>query len=141
MQRATSATKTTVGLVSINSRQKGARSEREFASKLREEGWDTCTIRGCQNAGRGAGGTAAPDVICEDLSAFHIEVKNRQKGSTREGYEQASRDAEPNQMPVYAFKKNNAPWLICLSLEDFMKITRELDEEFRKRDDRSNNTK
>lgn len=122
--------------MSINSRQKGARSEREFASMLRDEGWDTCTMRGCQNAGRDAGGTVAPDIICEDLSAFHFEVKNRQKGATREGYEQAARDAQPGQMPVYGFKKNNAEWLICLSFADFMRLTRELDESIRKNEHR-----
>ena len=71
--------------MSINSRRKGAVAERKFRDQLREHGFhgegDDATIRGCQNAGRGKGGTVAPDVICPLLGKFHFEVEMNLLGS------------------------------------------------------------
>ena len=120
--------------MSINSRRKGAVAERKFRDQLREHGFhgegDDATIRGCQNAGRGKGGTVAPDVICPLLGKFHFEVKHREKGSVRDAYGQATRDAVEGQTPVYAFKRNHSPWLVCMSLEDFFDILRNTDTEY-----------
>ncbi len=108
----------------INSRQKGAAAERAFRDVLRAEGYKDA-IRGCQHSAVGADGGAAPDVQCKSLGFIHFEVKHRQRGCTRDGYDQAKRDARGDQMPVFAFRRNYCPWLICLSVEDFFKLVRE----------------
>lgn len=57
-----------------NSRQKGKRGEREAAKYLASLGFGTYgddTRRGQQHRG----GRDSPDVICDALSAVHIEVK------------------------------------------------------------------
>jgi len=120
--------------VPLNSKQKGARGERMFRDELREAGFhgegEDATIRGCQNAGRGAGGTVAPDVIAPLLARFHWEVKFREKGTPRQAYIQAKADALAKQIPIVGFKKNHADWLVCLSLEDFFEICRNLPPEW-----------
>ncbi len=120
--------------MTINSRQKGARGERMFRDELREAGFhgegDEATIRGCQNAGRGIGGTAAPDVIVPLMARLHWEIKFREKGSPRQAHEQAKRDAMPSQIPIVGFKKNHSDWLVCMSLEDFFEVCRQLPAEW-----------
>ena len=53
----------------VNSRAKGAAAEREFAKTLTALGFTAS--RGQQRKG----GSDSPDVICEALSGFHIELK------------------------------------------------------------------
>lgn len=115
----------------INSRRKGAVAERAFRDELREAGYKDA-IRGCQHSAIGADGGAAPDVKCDSLNKFHFEVKHRERGVTRDGLAQAQRDAKDEQIPVFAFRKNHAPWLVAMTLEDFFKLVRELPEDFQK---------
>lgn len=56
----------------MNSRDKGKRGEREFASLLREHGFDA--RRGQQFAG----GADSPDVVSDALAWLHVEVKRVQ---------------------------------------------------------------
>lgn len=120
--------------MTVNSRQKGARGERMFRDELRAAGWhgdgEDATIRGCQNAGRGAGGTAAPDVIVPLLARFHWEIKFRERGNPRQALEQAVSDACREQIPIVGFKKSYADWIVCLSLENFFEICRQLPAEW-----------
>lgn len=53
----------------VNSRNKGAVAEREFANLLTSLGFPAS--RGQQKKG----GADSPDVICETLAGFHIELK------------------------------------------------------------------
>ena len=115
----------------INSRRKGAAAERAFRDELREAGYSDA-IRGCQHSAVGADGGTAPDVRCDSLNKFHFEVKHRERGVTRDGLAQAKRDADAGQIPVFAFRRNHAPWLVAMSLEDFFKLVRELPEGFQK---------
>lgn len=106
----------------MNGQNKGARGEREFASYLREQGWDA--IRGCQNAGRDKTGHAAPDVICEDLP-IHFEVKRVEKLQIRKALNQAIVDAEPGKVPVVAWRENHSDWVAVLKMDDLIKFVRE----------------
>lgn len=56
-----------------SSRDKGGRGERELAKFLTDRGFPA--QRGCQHAG----GPDSPDVKCESLDEFHIEVKRTEK--------------------------------------------------------------
>lgn len=95
----------------MNSRQKGARAERELAHKLSEYGFE-CR-RGVQYSGLGG-----EDVV--GLPFVHIECKNVQKLNLRDAMAQSERDAREDQTPVVMHKKDRKPWLVTLNLEDFM---------------------
>lgn len=94
-----------------NSRQKGARSERELANLLKGYGFDA--RRGVQYSGLGG-----EDVV--GLPFIHIECKNVQKLNLRDAMAQSERDAREDQTPVVMHKKDRKPWLVTLNLDDFM---------------------
>ena len=101
----------------MNSREKGARGERELARALREYGYD-CR-RGQQYCG--LGGDA--DVV--GLPGLHLEVKRVERLELENAMAQSIRDAKGEELPVVMHRKNNCPWLVTMGLEDFMTIYRE----------------
>lgn len=104
----------------MNSRQKGARGEREWRDQLRANGY---TARRGQQF---AGGTDSPDVICAELaSVLHFEVKRVQALNLEAAYEQAQRDAGSGRHPVVAHRKNGKPWLVSMGAETFFKLLRD----------------
>lgn len=105
----------------INSRQKGARAERAWASFLRDEGFDA--RRGCQFAGRDDAGNNAPDVVCEALNWLHFEVKHVQRLNLQDAFDQARRDAG-DKVAAVAHKRNHTDWLITISAKDFARFLR-----------------
>ena len=102
-----------------NSRAKGARGEREWASVCRDNGYDA--RRGQQFSGS----PDSPDVVCEDLSDFHFEVKRVQRLNLQDAYDQAKRDAG-TAMPVVAHRRNHCDWMVTMSAEDWFAIVREM---------------
>ena len=94
----------------MNSRQKGARRERELASILKSYGYDT--RRGQQYSG--ANGDA--DVV--GLPGVHIECKGVEHLNLYDAMEQATRDARQGETPVVMHRKNNCKWLVTMWLED-----------------------
>lgn len=103
----------------INSRQKGARGEREWRDQLRNEGFDA--RRGQQFSG----GAESPDVICESLPGIHWEVKRVERGNPYDWMMQAKRDAGDSKMPVVAHKRNGQDWLCIISAKYFFQLIRE----------------
>lgn len=100
----------------LNSRQKGARGERELAGLLREYGFDA--RRGQQFCG--ANGDA--DVI--STLPLHIECKRVEKLNIYDAVAQAKRDSK-GKTPAVFHRKNNCEWLVTMSMTDFMKIFKE----------------
>lgn len=98
----------------INSRQKGARGEREFSKLLRDHGNEA--RRGQQFSGLGD----SPDVVSS--LPFHFEVKRTETLSLYTAMAQAIRDAEPGKPPVVAHKRNGKEWLAVMRMEDFMAL-------------------
>ena len=108
----------------MNSKQKGARGERELSNKLKEYGFNT--RRGQQYCG--ANGDA--DVV--GLDGIHIECKRVESLNINKAMEQASCDAmddtfdyehaEYANLPTVFHRKNNAPWLVTMCLGDWMKL-------------------
>ncbi len=96
----------------MNSRQKGARGERELTGKLREYGFDT--RRGQQYSG--ANGDA--DVV--GLPGVHIECKRVERLNIEDAMAQSKRDARSGEIPVVMHRKNNSEWLVTLPLPLFM---------------------
>ena len=95
----------------MNSRQKGARAERELAKILREHGFDA-------RRGQQFSGIEGEDVV--GLPLIHIECKNVQKLNLRDAMAQSERDAKDDQIPVVMHKKDRKPWLVTLNLDDFI---------------------
>lgn len=102
----------------INSKQKGARYERELASKLKEYGYDTRrTAQYCGNTGD------ASDVV--GLPGIHIEAKHQEKICIYDWMAQAIHDSAENgkgNLPAVFFRKNNADTLVCMRLNDWMNL-------------------
>lgn len=104
----------------INSKQKGARFERELASQLRYYGYENSrrTAQYCGNTGD------ASDVI--GLPGIHIEAKHAEQMRLYEWISQAVRDSEKSgKIPAVFHKKNYADILVTMRLNDFITIYRE----------------
>jgi len=103
----------------INSKQKGARFERQLASRFREYGYEARrTAQYCGNTGE------ASDVV--GLPGIHIEAKHQERMQLYEWMAQAKRDAEgTGRLPAVFHKKNNAEILVTMEFEDFMNLYRE----------------
>ena len=105
--------------MAVNSKQKGARFERLLASKFRECGYEARrTAQYCGNTGD------ASDVV--GLPGLHIEAKHQERMQLYEWMAQAKRDSDgTGRLPAVFHKKNNAPILVTMELEDFMNLYRE----------------
>jgi len=97
----------------INSRQKGARGEREWAQWLR----DNLGIE-ARRGQQFAGGTDSPDVI--GLDHTYCEVKRVEKLNISKAMEQAERDCGDNLLPYVAHRKNGEEWMITIRAKDYL---------------------
>ena len=104
----------------IHSRNKGKRGELEWAEYLRGQGFDA--RRGVQFRG----GSDSPDVISENLSQFHFEVKRVEAGNPYDWLNQAIRDSRSDpencRIPLVAHRRSHTNWMIILSADDFFKL-------------------
>lgn len=100
----------------INSKQKGARFERELANALKEYGYDTRrTAQYCGKTGDAA------DVM--GLDGIHIEAKHCETMRLYEWMAQAIRDSAGSEnLPAVFHKKNRADILVTMQMKDFMKL-------------------
>lgn len=102
--------------MAINSKKKGAKGERELASKLREHGYS------CRR-GQQYNGLEGEDVV--GLDYIHCEVKRVEALNLDEAMEQAKRDSKDNQMPAVFHRKNNKKWKVTMELDDWIKLYNE----------------
>ena len=106
--------------MAVNSKQKGARFERQLASLFREYGYTDSrrTAQYCGNTGD------ASDVV--GLPGIHVEAKHQERMQLYEWMDQAKRDSQgTGNLPAVFHKKNNHGILVTLCFEDFMTIYRE----------------
>ena len=114
--------------MAVNSKQKGARFERLLASKFQELGYEARrTAQYCGNTGEAA------DVI--GLPGLHIEAKHQETMRLYDWMAQAKRDAKGKSLPAVFHKKNNAPILVTMEMEDFMEIYKEWEAGQNKKED------
>ena len=105
----------------INSRQKGAEGEREWARIIRKI-WNAVTARrGCQYAG----GPYSPDVT--GIPGLHCEVKRTEKLSVYKAMSQAIKDSG-NNTPYVAHRKNCEDWLIIIRADDVLAFVKAINE-------------
>lgn len=98
----------------VNSKQKGARGEREFASLCRSEGYDA-------RRGQQYSGVEGDDVV--GLPFIHVEVKRVQRLNIDDAMLQSIRDSN-DEIPIVAHRKNNCDWLITMRAEDWFRLYR-----------------
>lgn len=99
----------------INSRQKGAAGEREFAHFLQDH--KLSARRGQQFHG----GADSPDVICEDLTEVHFEVKRVEKFNIHASLKQAIKDAG-SRLPIVAHRRSKEDWLAVVRMADLIPL-------------------
>lgn len=105
--------------MAINSRDKGARAERQLAKELRKYGYEDAR-RGQQFSG--ANGDA--DVVGMS-DKIHIECKHVERLNIHDAMEQSKRDARENEIPVVMHKKNRTNWLVTMELIDWIQLYKE----------------
>lgn len=101
----------------MNSKAKGNRGERELAGILRGHGYDAH-----RNDQMYKGGMENPDV---SLPGIHIEVKRTERLSLYDALAQAQRDANGKALPAVMHRKNHAPWVVIMTLDDWINLYRE----------------
>lgn len=101
-----------------NSRQKGARAERQLAKELRKYGYEDAR-RGQQFSG------ANGDADVTGLDKIHIECKHVERLNIHDAMEQSKRDARDNETPVVMHKKNRTNWLVTMELIDWIQLYKE----------------
>lgn len=101
----------------MNSRQKGARGERELAARLRELGISEAR-RGQQYSG--ANGDA--DVV--GMDGVHIECKRVEALNIEKALQQAERDSREHEIATVMHRRNGEGWKVTLRLEEFICLWR-----------------
>ena len=108
--------------MAVNSKQKGARFERQLAGLFRDYGYTEArrTAQYCWNTGD------ASDVV--GLPGIHVEAKHQERMQLYDWMDQAKRDAKAGGarlLPAVFSKKNNHSILVTMELDDWMQIYRE----------------
>lgn len=99
----------------MNSRQKGARGEREAASA-----WVEAMGGEARRGQQFAGGTDSPDVVTS-YPLIHLECKRVERGNPYQWIDQAVADAG-NKVPVVLHKRNRREWLFITRLADVRRL-------------------
>ena len=101
----------------MNSRDKGARGERELAKKLTEYGYR------CRRGQQYCGANGDADVV--GLDGIHIECKRVEKLNIYDAIAQAIRDKMPDELATVFHRKNNCQWLVTMNIDDWIELYRE----------------
>lgn len=103
----------------MNSRQKGARGEREAAAA-----WAAAVGGTARRGQQFHGGTDSPDVVTS-IPGIHLEVKRVERGNPYSWVDQAVRDAGDS-VPVVLHKRNFCDWLVVLRLSDVTRLAAQI---------------
>lgn len=101
----------------MNSRDKGARGERELASVLNSYGYF------CRRGQQYSGANGDPDVV--GLPGIHIECKRVERLNLTDAMIQAKRDARDGEIPAVFHRRNREEWLVTMRLDDWVQMYRE----------------
>ena len=101
----------------MNAKKKGSAGERELARQLCEHGYPSH-----RNNQAFVGGKDNPDV---SLAGMHVECKRVEALRLYDALEQARRDANGHAIPCVMHRKNHAPWVVIMYLEDWIQLYRE----------------
>lgn len=98
----------------MNSREKGARGERELAKALMAHGYN------CRRGQQYSGANGDADVV--GLAGIHIECKRVERLNLDDAMAQSIHDAKDGEMPAVFHRKNNGKWLVTMRLDDWIRI-------------------
>ena len=98
----------------MNSREKGARGERELANKLKEYGF------ACRRGQQYCGANGDADVV--GLPGVHIECKRVESLNIDKAMKQAADNASEGNLPAVFHRRNGQEWKVTMRLEDWMQI-------------------
>lgn len=102
----------------INSKDKGARGEREWRDFCREHGFTEC------RRGRQYNGIESEDVV--GLPDIWQEVKRDERLNVYEALVKAEGDAKEGTLPIVAHRKNRQLWMVTMYAEDWFELYRAL---------------
>ena len=104
-----------------NSRDKGARNERAWASYCRQEGY-ALTTRGCQFSG----GPDSPDIATGDpeLERIHFEVKSGKRINVWGAIAQAEKDRAVGRLAVCPLHRDYYDWIVAMPANDWFRMLR-----------------
>lgn len=106
----------------MNSKAKGNAGERELLGILEQHGLAQ------RNDQRYIGGVDNPDISFRvGGQRFHVECKRAEKFSAYAAMEQAQHDANGHAIPLVAHRRNRHPWLVVLTLQDFLTLLKGAD--------------
>lgn len=101
--------------MTVNSKQKGARYERELAAYFRDCGYSARrSAQYCGNTGDAA------DIV--GLPFIHVEAKHQETLRLKDWIDQAVHDASEGKLPAVFHRKNNEKTLVTMRLDDWMKM-------------------
>ena len=101
----------------MNSRDKGAKGERELARCLTGYGYR------CRRGQQYCGSNGDADVV--GLPGIHIECKRVERLKLYDAIAQAVQDKRQGELPAVFHRKNNSEWLVTMRLDDWINIYRE----------------
>lgn len=104
--------------MTINSRSKGVRTERELSKKLEEVmGWKA------RRTQQYCGAAGDSDVVIEELPQVFLESKAVEKLNVQAAMDRAAEDAAAEgKIPVLAHKRNRKEWLMTIRLSDMPRL-------------------
>ncbi len=97
-----------------NSKQKGARGERELSNKLKEYGYKT------RRSQQYCGANGDADIV--GLEGIHIECKRVERLNIYDAISQAKADAKENELPTVFHRKDRSEWLVTMTFDDWIKL-------------------
>jgi hypothetical protein len=100
----------------MNSKQKGARGERQWAKFCRDQGFADC------RRGQQYNGLDGEDVV--GLPEIHVEVKRVERLNINDAMFQSQCDAQ-GKIPIVAHRKNDDVWLVTMNAYDWFKLYKE----------------
>lgn len=97
----------------MNSREKGAKGERELSNVLKGYGYN------CRRGQQYCGVNGDADVV--GLPGIHIECKRVERLNIYEAVKQSKRDCKEG-LPAVFHRKNREEWLVTMPLNEWMKL-------------------
>ena len=97
----------------MNSRDKGAKGERELSNVLNGYGYN------CRRGQQYCGANGDADVV--GLPGIHIECKRVERLNIYEAVKQSKRDCK-EELPAVFHRKNREEWLVTMPLSEWMKL-------------------
>jgi uncharacterized protein (UPF0216 family) len=102
--------------VSINSRAKGARGEREFIERHLLEHWP--------QARRNLDQFGEDKRDCIRVAGVHWQIKRTERLELWAAIHQAEQEASPLDVPIVAFRRNRSRWYCVLEADELIALLR-----------------